>query len=92
MVKRDKPSVPRPEAVYDLGNEPSDEDELLEYRSRFGLPVDPQGDVGQTSSHPPPPQTSTHPPPPQLSPKDDLTSPSHILEDSVLDLTAHFEA
>ena len=28
MVKRDKPSVPRPEGVYDSGNEPSDEDEL----------------------------------------------------------------
>ena len=28
MVKRDKPSIPCPEAMYDLGNEPSDEDEL----------------------------------------------------------------
>ena len=41
MVKRDKPSVPRPEAMYDSGNEPSDEDELREYQARFGLPVDP---------------------------------------------------
>ena len=28
MVKKDKPSVPTREEVYDLGNEPSDEDEL----------------------------------------------------------------
>ena len=25
MVKRDKPGVPRPEIVYESGNEPSDE-------------------------------------------------------------------
>ena len=31
MVKRDRTGVPRPEAVYDLGNEPSDKDELREY-------------------------------------------------------------
>ena len=28
MVKRDKPGVPPPEAMYDSGNEPLDEDEL----------------------------------------------------------------
>ena len=38
-VKKDKPSVPRPEEVYDSGNEPSDEDELRAYQSRFGIPV-----------------------------------------------------
>ena len=42
MVKRDKPGVPRPEAMYDSINEPSNEDELREYQARFGLPVDPQ--------------------------------------------------
>ena len=52
MVKHDKPGVPRPEAVYDLGNEPSNEDELREYQSNFGLSGDPQGDTGQTSTHP----------------------------------------
>ena len=41
MVKRDKSGVPRPEAMYDSGNEPSDEDELREYQTLFGLPVDP---------------------------------------------------
>ena len=41
MVKRDKLGVTRPEAMYDSGNEPSDEDELREYRARFGLPIYP---------------------------------------------------
>ena len=54
-VKRDKPGVPRPEGVYDSGHEPSDEDELHDYQARFGLLGDPQGDIGQSSSHPPPP-------------------------------------
>ena len=92
MVKRDKSGVPRQEVVYNSGNEPFDEDELQEYQSRFGLQINPQGDAGQASSHPPPPQTSTHPPPSQPSPEDDPTSPSHILEDPMLDLTARFEA
>ena len=39
MVKKDKPSVPRLEEVYDSGNEPSDEDELRAYQSRFRIPV-----------------------------------------------------
>ena len=54
-VKRDKPGVPRPEGVYDSGHEPSDEDELHDYQPCFGLLGDPQGDIGQSSSHPPPP-------------------------------------
>ena len=41
MVKRDKPGVPRPEGMYDSGNEPLDEDELHEYQACFGLPGDP---------------------------------------------------
>ena len=55
MVKRDKPGVPRPDAMYDSGNEPLDEDALREYQAGFGLPVNPQGDARQASSHPPPP-------------------------------------
>ena len=39
MVKKDKPGVSRPEEMYDSENEPSDEDELRAYQSRFGLPV-----------------------------------------------------
>ena len=54
-VKRDKPGVPRPEGVYDSGHEPSDEEELHDYWARFGLLGDPQEDIGQSSSHPPPP-------------------------------------
>ena len=92
MVKRDKPGVPRPNVMYDLGNEPSDEDELHEYQARFGLPVDPPGDAGQSSSHPPPPSPSSPPPPPKPSQEEDPISPSTILEDPMLDLIARFEA
>ena len=41
MVNHGKPGIPQPEAMYDSGNEPSDEDELREYQAMFGLPVDP---------------------------------------------------
>ena len=50
--------------------------------------VNPQGDTGQASSHPPPPHTSSHPPPPQISShppppqpsqEEDPISPSTIL-------------
>ena len=58
MVKKDKMVIPRPEEVYDLGNEPSDEDELRKYQSRFGIPVGTQGEVEQSSTQPPPPQPS----------------------------------
>ena len=64
-VKRDKPGVPRPDGAYDFGHEPSDEDELHDYQARFGSLGDPQGDIGQPSSHPPPlpppqPTEATH--------------------------------
>ena len=39
MAKKDKPGVPRPEEVYDLGNETSNEDELKAYQSRFRIPA-----------------------------------------------------
>ena len=83
MVKRDKPGVPRPEAVYESGNEPSDEDEIQEYQARFGLPVDPQGDARQSSTQPPPP-----PPTSEEAP----SSPNPDLEDPVLALTDRFDA
>ena len=38
MVKKDKPGVLRPEEVYDLSNEPSNEEELRAYQSRFRIP------------------------------------------------------
>ena len=50
MVKKDKPGVPRPDEVYDSGNEPSDEDELRAYQSRFGIPIGTQGEVRQSST------------------------------------------
>ena len=83
MVKHDKPGVPQPEAVYDSGNEPSDEDELQEYQARFGLPIDPQGDAGQSFTYPPPPQPTL---------EEASSSPNPDLEDPVLALTDHFDA
>ena len=59
MVKRDEPGVPRPEGVYDSGNDPSDEDGLQEYQARFDLPVDREGDAGLSSTHSPPPQPTS---------------------------------
>ena len=41
IVKRDKPGVPQLEAMYDSGNEPTDEDEICKYKARFGHLVDP---------------------------------------------------
>ena len=46
MVKKDKRGVLRPEEVYDLGNEPSYEDELRAYQSRFRIPAAAQGKAG----------------------------------------------
>ena len=54
-IKRDKPGVPRPEGAYDSDHEPSDEDELTDYQDRYGPLGNPQGDIGKSSSHPPPP-------------------------------------
>ena len=83
MVKKDKLGAPRPEEVYDSGNEPSDEDELRAYRSRFGISVGTRGEAGQSS---------TQPPPPQPSPDEDSVNPSTTLEDQVQDLTSRFDA
>ena len=84
-VKRDTPGVPRLEEPYDIGHEPSDEDELYEYRARYGSMSDPQGDIGQPSSHPPPP-------PPRQPREAAPSSPSPDLEDPVLSLTECFDA
>ena len=83
MVKKDNPGVLRPEEVYDSSNEPSDEDELRAYQSRFRIPVGTQGEAGQSS---------TQPPPPQPSQEEDPVSPSTTLEDQVQDLTTRFDA
>ena len=52
MVKKNKPGVLRPEEVYDSGNEPSYEDELGAYQSRFRILAGAQGEVGQSSTQP----------------------------------------
>ena len=84
-VKRDTPGVPQPEGVYDSGHEPSDEDEIPDYRARFRFLGDTQDDLGQSSSHPPPP-------PPQQPQATSHPSPSPHLEDPVLSLTEQFDA
>ena len=92
-VKRDTPSVPQPEGVYDSGHEPSDEDELPDYRARFSFLGDTQEDIGQSSYRPPPPPSSRPPPPPpQKPPAAAPPSPSPDLEDPVLSLTERFDA
>ena len=35
-MKKNKSGVPRPEEVYDFGNEPSNEDELRAYQAMYG--------------------------------------------------------
>ena len=83
-VKRDTPGVPQPEGVYDSGHEPSDEDELPDYRARYGFLGDTQEDIGQSSSRPPPP-------PPQQPQATVPPSPSPDIEDPVLSLTERFD-
>ena len=85
-VKRDKLGVPRPEGIYDSGHEPSDEEELHDYQAHFGLLGDPLGDIGQSSTHPPPP------PLPHLTSQATLSSPTPDLEDPVLALNDRFDA
>ena len=84
-VKRDTPGVPQPEGVYDSGHEPSDEDELPDYRARFSFLGDTPDDLGQSSAHSPPP-------PPQQPQAAAPPSPSSDLEDPVLSLTERFDA
>ena len=55
VVKKDKQGVPRFDAVYDLGHEPSDE-ELTPYQTLFDMREETPGETGPPStSHPPPP-------------------------------------
>ena len=92
-VKRDTSGVPQPEGVYDSGHEPSDEDELPDYRARYGFLGDTQEDIGQSSSRPPPPPSYHPPPPPPQQPQATVPpSPSPDIEDPVLSLTERFDA
>ena len=83
MVKKDKLCVRRLEEVYNSGNEPFNEDELIAYQSRFMTPIDTQGDAEQYS---------TQPLPPHSFPNEDPVSPSTTLEDQVQDLITRFDA
>ena len=84
VVKKDKLGVPRSDAVYDSGHEPSDEEEFTTYQTLFGMHENTPGTTG-------PPSTS-HRPPPLPSAESVVTSPSPTLEDQVQDLTTLFDA
>ena len=45
VVKKDKPGVPRSKAVYDLGHEPLDEEELTAYQTLFSMHEETLGEV-----------------------------------------------
>ena len=84
VVKNDKPGVPRSEAVYDSGREPSDEEELAAYQTLFGMREETPGEAN--------PLSTSYPPPPPHPTKSDVTSSSPTLEDRVQDLTSRFDA
>ena len=73
IVKKDKSGFPRSKAVYDLGYEPSDEEELTTYQTLFGIREETPSEAGQPST--------THPPPSPSPTKPDDPSPSPTLED-----------
>ena len=56
VIKKDKPGVPRSEAVYDSGHEPSDKEELTTYQTLFGMSKETSGEAGQPST----PSTTSH--------------------------------
>ena len=80
--KEKQDRVPRPEELYDSGNEPSDEEELRPYQAMYGGRHEERGEVGQSS---------TQPPPPTAHEEEDLIPP-HPIEDQVQDLTMRFDA
>ena len=82
VVKKNKSGVPRPEEVYDSGNEFSDEEELKAFQTMFGIRDD---DIREAS------QMSTQPPLP-TSHEEDTPSSSQTIEDQVQDLTMRFDA
>ena len=69
VIKKDKSSLPRYEAFYDSGHEPSDEEELIAYKTLFGMHE-------ETPSEADHPSTSHLPPPPPLT-EPDVLSPSN---------------
>ena len=58
VMKKDKSGVPRSDAVYEEGHEPSDEEELTAYQTLFGMLEETPGEADPPStSHPPHPST-----------------------------------
>ena len=53
--KENKLGVPRPEEVYDSGNELADEEELQAYQAMYGGRHEEREEVGLSSTQPPPP-------------------------------------
>ena len=82
VVKKNKPGVPRLEEVYDSKNEPLDEDELRAYQAMYRGRGEERGEVGQSSTQPPPP----------TSHKEDDPTPPRPIEDQVEDITMRFDA
>ena len=50
VVKKDKPSVHRSEAVYESGHEPWDEEELIAYQTLYGMRKETPGKASQPST------------------------------------------
>ena len=50
IVKKDKMGVPRSDTVYDLGHEPSNEEELIAYQTLFGMREETSGEVDPSST------------------------------------------
>ena len=76
--------MPRPEEVYDSDNEPSDEEELRAYQTRFRIRDDAPREVRQPATVPPPP--------PPLSREEPSLSPTPAIEDQIHELTTRFDA
>ena len=91
-MKKDKSGIPRSDAIYDSGHEPSNEEELTTYQTLFGMHEETLGAADPPStSHPTHPSTS-HPLPPPPPAEPAVTSPSPTLEDQVQDLTTRRDA
>ena len=67
-MKKNKPSVPRTEEVYDSENEPSNEEELKAYQTMFGVRDDDIREAGQSSTQPPPPTSHEEDAPSPINP------------------------
>ena len=81
VVKKNNPCVPRLEGMYDSSHEPLDEEKARAYKAMEEGKGEERGEVGQSSTQPPPPTSHE---------KEDFISPQPI-EDQVHDLTMRFD-